>query len=176
MGNEKILIVEDDADVRLGYQVLLNAHNYQTFFAADCSAALRELSTHLPDLIILDLGLPYLDGFDVLNEFDLYAFLAPVIVVSARDPHGNKERALKAGARAYVQKPWNDSELLAMINRLLVENEELTQQVVLVRPAETANEARRSQSGVSSTSRTLRASVRGVNGFCRNGVPSISTP
>ena len=131
MSNEKILIVEDDPDVRLGYEVLLNAHHYQTFFAANCSAAVSELSNHLPDLILLDLGLPDGNGFDVLTQFDLYTFLAPVIVVSARDPQDNKERALKAGARAYLQKPWDDGELLAMIRDLLVDNMERTQEVVL---------------------------------------------
>src|SRR5688572_29157163 len=119
MSNEKILIVEDDPDVRLGYEVLLKAHDYETCFAADCSTALRELSKHLPDLIVLDLGLPDGDGFNVLTEFDLYSFLVPVVVVSARDPRGNKERALKAGARAYVQKPWDDREMMAMIRTLL---------------------------------------------------------
>jgi two-component system KDP operon response regulator KdpE len=131
MSNEKILVIEDDPDVRLGYDILLKAHDYQTFFAADCSAALRELSNHLPDLIVLDLGLPDGNGFDVLSRFDLYTFLAPVIVVSARDPHGNKERALAAGAQAYVQKPWDDSQLMAMIRHLLAENKERTKEVIV---------------------------------------------
>jgi two-component system KDP operon response regulator KdpE len=123
MSEQKILIVEDDPDVCLGYQVLLNAHHYQTFFAGDISSALRKLSDHLPDLIILDLGLPGPDGFSVLKECGLYVFLAPVIVVSARDVQRNKARALSAGARAYLQKPWNDDELLAIIREALLENE-----------------------------------------------------
>ena len=121
MSNKKILIVEDDADVRLGYQILLNAHHFETFFAVDYWAALKEASTHQPDLIILDLGLPAGDGFTVLEWFRMSTYLSviPVIVVSARDPHANKERALRAGAKAYVQKPWNDHELLAIIGQLL---------------------------------------------------------
>ena len=121
MTYNKILIVEDDPDVRLGFQVLLNAHHYQTFFAADAVAALTEADKHQPDLIILDLGLPAGDGFTVLEWFRMSTYLSviPVIVVSARDPHANKERALKAGAKAFVQKPWNDYELLAMIGKLL---------------------------------------------------------
>ena len=118
MANKKILIVEDDADVRLGYQVLLRAHNYQTFFAANAVAALTESRTHDPDLIILDLGLPAIDGFDLLDHLGpMYLSLVPVIVVSGRDIHRNKERALNAGAVAYLQKPWNDDELLEMIAR-----------------------------------------------------------
>jgi DNA-binding response OmpR family regulator len=124
MTNKKILIIEDDADVRLGYHVLLKANRYDTFFAADSLSAISEARKHLPDLIILDLGLPAGDGFIVLERFRVNTYLAviPVIVVSGRDLHGiqgNKERALKAGAKAYLQKPWNDDELLATISQLL---------------------------------------------------------
>ena len=121
MSNKKILIVEDDADVGRGYQVLLKANHYDTFFAADSLSAISEARKHEPDLIILDLGLPAGDGFTVLEWFRMNTYLSviPVIVVSARDPHANKERALRAGAKAYVQKPWNDHELLAMIGKLL---------------------------------------------------------
>jgi len=121
MTNKKILIVEDDADVRLGYQILLKANHYDTFFAADSSSAVSEARKHKPDLIILDLGLPAGDGFIVLERFRGNTNLAviPVIVVSGRDLHGNKERALKEGAKAFVQKPWNDNELLALISELL---------------------------------------------------------
>ena len=121
MTKKKILIVEDDADVRLGYQILLKAHNYDTFFAADSLAAVTEARKHKPDLIILDLGLPAGDGFLVLERLrtNTYLALIPVIVVSARDLHANKDRALKAGAKAIVQKPWNDNELLALISQLL---------------------------------------------------------
>ena len=121
MSNKKILIVEDDADVRLGYKVLLTAHHYDTFFAADSFTAVSEALKHQPDLIVLDLGLPAGDGFIVLERFraNISLTLIPVIVVSARDLHGNKERALKAGAKAFLQKPWNDNELLALIRQLL---------------------------------------------------------
>jgi DNA-binding response OmpR family regulator len=124
MSNKKILIIEDDADVRLGYHVLLKANHYDTFFAADSLSAISEARKHLPDLIILDLGLPAGDGFIVLDRFRVNTYLAviPVIVVSGRDLHGiqgNRERALKAGAKAYLQKPWNDDELLVTISQLL---------------------------------------------------------
>jgi DNA-binding response OmpR family regulator len=121
MSNKTVLVVEDDADVRLGYQILLKANHYDTVFAADSVSAVGEARTIEPDLIILDLGLPGGDGFIVLERFRANTHLAaiPVIVVSARDLHGNKERALKAGARAYLQKPWNDNELLAIIGQLL---------------------------------------------------------
>ena len=121
MNDQKILVVEDDADVRLGYRILLKANHYEPFFAGDASSAVTEARKHQPDLIILDLGLPAGDGFVVLERFKSNTYLAmiPVIVVSARDVHANKERALKAGAKAFVQKPWNDNELLALIKQLL---------------------------------------------------------
>ena len=118
---KRILIVEDDADVRLGYHVLLKANQYDTFFAADGVSAVSEARKAQPDLVILDLGLPAGDGFVVLDRFRANTHMAviPVIVVSARDVRGNKERALKAGAQAFFQKPWNDDELLARIRQLL---------------------------------------------------------
>ena len=121
MSNKKILVVEDDADVRLGYHILLKANHYDTFFAVDAVEALSEARKHQPDLIVLDLGLPAGDGFVVLDRFRANTSLAmiPVVVVSARDHHGNKDRALKAGAAAYIQKPWNDDELLLIIRQLL---------------------------------------------------------
>jgi CheY-like chemotaxis protein len=123
MSNKKILIVEDDADVRLGYQVLLKSNSYDTFFAADSISAISEARKQMPDLIILDLGLPAGDGHVVLERLrstvntDLGGI--PVVVVSGRDLRGNKERALKGGAKAFLQKPWDDDELLSLIARLL---------------------------------------------------------
>ena len=121
MSKLKILVIEDDADVRLGYKVLLTAYSFDTFFAADSTFAITEARKHQPDLIILDLGLPGGDGFVVLDRLraNTNLGLIPVIVVSARDVQANKERALKAGARAFLQKPWNDNELLTLISRLL---------------------------------------------------------
>jgi DNA-binding response OmpR family regulator len=121
MSNHKILIVEDDPDVRFGIHVLLKAHHYDTFVAGDAVSAISEARTHQPDLIILDLGLPAGDGFVVLERLraNPNMSLIPVIVVSARDVQGNKDRALEAGAKAYVQKPWNDEELLSLINQLV---------------------------------------------------------
>ena len=120
MSNKKVLIVEDDDDVRLGYHVLLKAHQYDTILAQDGVSAVSEALKHRPDVIILDLGLPAGDGFTILEWFRMNPYLSviPVIVVSARDLRGNKDRALNAGAKAFLQKPWNDHELLALIRKL----------------------------------------------------------
>jgi two-component system KDP operon response regulator KdpE len=121
MSKNKVLVIEDDGDMRLGYQILLKAHGYDTAFAGDSLSAMSEARKHQPDVIILDLGLPAGDGFVVLERLrsNMSFALIPVIVVSGREVHGNRERALKAGARAYLQKPWNDYELLALVSQLL---------------------------------------------------------
>jgi two-component system KDP operon response regulator KdpE len=121
MDSMKILIVDDNADIRLGMHLRLKASQYETFFAADALSGVAEARKHRPDLIILDLGLPAGDGFTVMERLKQVPFLAviPVIVVSARDGLANQKRALDAGARAFLQKPVNDAELLAVIRQAL---------------------------------------------------------
>jgi DNA-binding response OmpR family regulator len=123
MDNKKILIVDDNADIRLGMHVRLKANQYETFFAADAFTAVTEARKHRPDLIILDLGLPAGDGFTVMERLKHTPFLAviPVIVVSARDGLGNQKRAFDAGAKAFLQKPVHDAELLAVVRQALGE-------------------------------------------------------
>ncbi|MGA8765035.1 MAG: response regulator [Candidatus Sulfotelmatobacter sp.] len=123
MGNKKILIVDDDPDVRLGMNVRLKANHYDIFFAADAISSLVEARKREPDLIILDLGLPAGDGFLVMERLKTIPSVAviPIIVVSARDVRANKDRAIKAGARAFLQKPVDDAELLAVIRQVLGE-------------------------------------------------------
>ena len=123
MDSRKILIVDDNADVRLGMHLRLKANQYETFFAADAFSGVAEARKHRPDLIILDLGLPAGDGFTVMERLRQIPFLAviPVIVVSARDGLGNQKRAYEAGAKAFLQKPVNDAELLAVIRQALGE-------------------------------------------------------
>lgn len=123
MGNKKILIIDDDPDVRESMHIRLKANNYDTFFAADAIASIVEARKHEPDLIILDLGLPAGDGFVVMERFKAVPSLAmiPVIVVSARELHENRKRAVNAGAKAFLQKPVDNAELLAVIRHALGE-------------------------------------------------------
>jgi CheY-like chemotaxis protein len=119
--NKKILVIDDDADIRLGYQIFLKANHYDAFFAPDALLAEIEARNHKPDLIILDLGLPGDDGFVVMERLraNMHLAIIPIIVVSGRDPHVNRLRALKGGAMAFIQKPWDDDNLLAIIDQLL---------------------------------------------------------
>ena len=124
ISKKKILVVEDDADVRLGYQILLKAHDYATVFAVDSMCAISETRKQQPDLIILDLGLPAGDGFIVMGRLKSNTQFCqiPIVVVSGRDAHSNRDRALAAGADAFLQKPWNDDELLCTVAELLGES------------------------------------------------------
>ncbi|HEY4764659.1 MAG TPA: response regulator [Candidatus Sulfotelmatobacter sp.] len=123
MDSRKILIVDDNADIRLGMHLRLKANQYETFFAADALSGVTEAQKHRPDLIILDLGLPAGDGFTVMERLKQIPLLAaiPIIVVSARNGLGNQKRAHEAGAKAFLQKPVNDAELLAVIRQALGE-------------------------------------------------------
>jgi DNA-binding response OmpR family regulator len=123
MAKKKILIVDDDADVRAGLNIRLRANGYDTSFASDALSAVAEARRATPDLIILDLGLPAGDGFVVLQRLKAIPPLAviPVIVLSARDREANENRAIVAGALAYLQKPFNDEELLLEIRHALGE-------------------------------------------------------
>jgi DNA-binding response OmpR family regulator len=121
--NKKILIVDDDPDVRQGMHLRLKANHYDTFFAADAITSMLQARKHEPDLIILDLGLPGGDGFVVMERFKSIPALAviPIVVVSARDIRANQGRALHAGAKAFLQKPVDNAEFLAVIRQTLGE-------------------------------------------------------
>ncbi len=123
MSGKRILIVDDDPDVRKGMHVRLSANGYETFVASDALSGVAETQKHRPDLIILDLGLPAGDGFMVIERIKRIPALAviPIIVVSARNSGENKMRAIKMGATAYLQKPVQNTELLAAIRHALGE-------------------------------------------------------
>jgi two-component system alkaline phosphatase synthesis response regulator PhoP len=123
MDKTKILVIDDDQDLAMGLRVRLRANNFATVFATDAVSAISQAKNETPDLILLDLGLPGGDGFLVMERLSNIESLAsiPVIVLSARDPQANKERAVAAGAKAYFQKPVDNDELLAAIRKTLGE-------------------------------------------------------
>ena len=123
MDRTKILVIDDDQDLAMGLRVRLRANNFATVFATDAVSAISQAKHETPNLILLDLGLPGGDGFLVMERLINIESLAsiPVIVLSARDPQANKERALAAGAKAYFQKPVDNDELLAAIRKTLGE-------------------------------------------------------
>jgi two-component system KDP operon response regulator KdpE len=121
MPKAKILVVDDDVDLVRALRLRLRSHDYNIATASDGYAAIAAAQKEHPDLIVLDLGLPVGDGFVVLDRLQSSDSLSgiPVIVLSARDPQANEERALKAGATAFFQKPADNDELLNVIRASL---------------------------------------------------------
>lgn len=117
----KILIVEDEANIRNLVSTMLNTEGYQTILAESCSNAKTLYSSYLPDLIILDLGLPDADGINLL-DFVRKDSLTPIIVLSARTDEPDKINALDRGANDYITKPFSSGELLARVRVALRNN------------------------------------------------------
>ena len=111
---EKILIVEDEKSIAHFISTILNSNDYETLLARSGSEAKTMISSHCPDLVILDLGLPDMDGIDVLRELRSWSSL-PVVVVSARSHEHDKVQALDLGADDYLTKPFGTAELLARV-------------------------------------------------------------
>lgn len=117
----KILLVEDEANIRNLVSTLLETAGYQTILAECCSDAKSLFASYLPDLVILDLGLPDMDGMNLL-QFVRKESLTPVIVLSARTNETDKISALDNGANDYVTKPFGSGELLARVRAALRNN------------------------------------------------------
>jgi DNA-binding response OmpR family regulator len=124
MSGQKVLIVDDDKDVLRGLSVRLKASGYNVVFAADGISAISAARKEDPEVIILDIGLPAGDGFSVMERLASLLPVAhiPIIILTARDISGNKERALNAGAQAFLQKPVDNDVLLETIRKVLGEN------------------------------------------------------
>lgn len=113
-----VLIVDDDRQLLRALRVNLSARGYQVLLAPDGGTGLAMAGKHRPDLIIVDLGLPDMDGIDVVTGVRGWS-TAPVIVLSARHAEQAKVNALDAGADDYVTKPFGIDELLARIRAAL---------------------------------------------------------
>jgi DNA-binding response OmpR family regulator len=129
MSPKKILIIDDDEHLLLGLATKLKANGYTIVSAVDAVSAVAVARRETPDLILLDLGLPAGDGFLVLERLRAMTGLVatPVIVLSARNPANNEQRALQAGAVAFFQKPPDSREFLTEIRRALGEDVALSQ-------------------------------------------------
>jgi len=113
-----LLLVEDDAVARAAVAQNLTAHGYAVVEAEDATAALRSWDASRPDVIVLDLGLPDLDGLTVIRRVRREA-VTPILVISARGRETDKIEALEAGADDYVTKPYGIGEVRARIAALL---------------------------------------------------------
>lgn len=122
MNKPLILVVEDDASVKNLITTTLKAHEYRYITAGNGETAILDASSHNPDIVLLDLGLPDIDGVEVIRKIRTWSNL-PIIVISARSEDTDKIDALDAGADDYLTKPFSVEELLA---RLRVTQRRLT--------------------------------------------------
>ena len=130
---DKVLIVEDEQSISSFISMILTANGYDTIIVRSGEEALTMIASHCPDMIVLDLGLPDMDGMEVLKSVRKWSNL-PVVVVSARNHEHDKVEALDYGADDYLVKPFGTSELLARIRtairhtRTATGNSEIAQQ------------------------------------------------
>lgn len=113
-----VLIVEDENNISSFMATILAAHNYMVIQASDGREAMTMITSHCPDVILLDLGLPDMDGQEIIRAVREWSQV-PILVVSARGHEKDKVHALDAGADDYVTKPFGTSELLARIRTAL---------------------------------------------------------
>ncbi len=109
-----VLVVEDDMPIRNLISTTLEAHEYKFLTAKDGSDAIMQASSHNPDIVLLDLGLPDIDGIEVIKKIRSWSNM-PIIVISARSEDSDKIEALDCGADDYLTKPFSVEELLARL-------------------------------------------------------------
>ncbi len=114
MNKPLILVVEDDNSVKNLITTTLKAHDYRYLSASNGEMAIMDASSHNPDIILLDLGLPDIDGIEVISKIRSWSNV-PIIVISARSEDTDKIEALDAGADDYLTKPFSVEELLARL-------------------------------------------------------------
>ena len=114
----KILIVEDDRGIANFVQTVLEANGYQVLSADRCGQGILVFASHVPDLVILDLGLPDMDGEEFIRQIRSISAV-PIIVLSARAEEKDKISALDLGANDYITKPFGTGELLARVRASL---------------------------------------------------------
>lgn len=115
---KKILIIDDESQIQRLLKVTLTAHDYEIHQASDAQDGLNSIITFMPDLIILDLGLPDLDGLEVIKIVRDWS-KTPILILSAREYESEKVKALDLGADDYITKPFGMGELLARVRAAL---------------------------------------------------------
>lgn len=114
----RLLVVEDEANIRSFIQTILEANDFQVITAGTCAQGLMMFSSHTPDLVMLDLGLPDMDGLEFIRH-TRQSSMTPIIILSARTQETDKVAALDMGANDYITKPFGTAELLARVRAAL---------------------------------------------------------
>jgi two-component system KDP operon response regulator KdpE len=129
----RILVVDDEAQIRRALAVNLRARGYEVDLAATGEDALRVAAERHPDVVLLDLGLPGVDGTEVVRGLRGWSTV-PIIVLSVRDAEGDKVAALDAGADDYVTKPFGMDELLARLRAALRRRQPAPETAIVTTP------------------------------------------
>lgn len=129
MAGEKILIVDDNINLQKVLDMLLRANGYSVVHATDADSAIRVAQRERPNGIILDIALPGGDGFAVMDRLKFLSSITgtPIIMLTANATPTSKERALKAGAVAFLQKPIDNNRLLATLRKAIGESAKIGQ-------------------------------------------------
>ena len=138
MKKSLILVCEDDPSIQNLITTTLQTHDYRYLSASDGASAIMEASSHNPDILLLDLGLPDMDGVDVIKRIRTWSNM-PIIIISARSEDTDKILGLNIGADDYISKPYNAQVLLARIQKLLARTYEVQDNVVLTHKGLTLN-------------------------------------
>lgn len=115
----RILVVDDEPDILLLHRLNLEAAGHEVLLAADGMKALERIASERPDCVVLDVMMPVLDGWGVLEALQARSDAPPVLVVSAKSSTTDIERALASGARGYLSKPFNAQTLLDEVRALV---------------------------------------------------------
>ena len=128
MNRKKILIVDDDRQVSLALSIRLKAADYDVDVAGDGESGLQKLAARAPDVVLLDMRMPGIDGLEVMRQMKRDPRLAgvPVIFVSANAQETAKRAALNAGGKFFLEKPFESRALLEVIQRVLEEKSGVT--------------------------------------------------
>ena len=118
MSGERVLVVDDEPQIRRALRTALGGHGYEVELAEDGAIALDALALRLPDLVLLDLAMPRVDGLEVVRQTRGWSKV-PIIVLSARGEERDKVAALDLGADDYLTKPFGMEELLARVRAAL---------------------------------------------------------
>ena len=119
MSRKKVLVVEDDEPIRELLSVRLDIAGYHVLSARDGVEALERISSGRPVAMVLDIGLPRLDGFAVLEALERHNLVLPTLVLTARNGADDVQRALGLGAWDFLAKPFNDKVLVNRVARML---------------------------------------------------------
>jgi DNA-binding response OmpR family regulator len=134
MRSQRIFIAEDDAGILDLVRARLEIAGYAVSYARDGAAAISGIINDLPDAVILDIGLPSRNGFEVLHSIraNRRAQDIPVLMLTARHDSSDVQKAIAAGAQDYLAKPFDDQKLLVRVNRLLKMRARVTERVALL--------------------------------------------